>query len=339
MTTAATEEITLEQARTAHRVLEYCYEQEWTDGLPVVPPLEEVVREFIKYSGRDPAEVIGRADHLDRNCTLELAAVNAVMAGCRREHFPVVVAAIEALNASSGPNWAWCQSTSGQAQMVIVNGPVRESAGFNSKVNVFGDGFRANATVGRAVRLIIMNAFGIRPQEFDQSTQANPMKYTTCIAENEEESPWEPWHVERGYARDASVVTALYARSSLHVQTRRNEPEYILRAIADSMSIPTARGRGSVVAMSPQHARLIAEKGWSKADAKAFLAEHWGRRRGELKELGVEQMAGEGLDDEFVRFGGPEQILIVVTGGFTNSISTVIPASDLSFDTKEIRHI
>jgi hypothetical protein len=172
MTTVSGEEVTVDEARTAHRVLEYCYEQEWTDGLPVVPPLEELVRRLVDYAGRDSQEVIARADHLDSSCTIELAAVNSVMAGCLPEHFPVVVAAIEALDASSEANWAWCQSTSGQAQMVIVNGPVRESAGFNSKVSVFGDGFRANATVGRAVRLIIMNALGIRPHEFDQSTQA-----------------------------------------------------------------------------------------------------------------------------------------------------------------------
>jgi hypothetical protein len=337
MTTVSGEEVTVDEARTAHRVLEYCYEQEWTDGLPVVPPLEELVRPLIDHAGRDPQEVIARADHLDRNCTIELAAVNSVMAGCLPEHFPVVVAAIEALDASSGANWAWCQSTSGQAQMVIVNGPVRESAGFNSKVNVFGDGFRANATVGRAVRLIIMNALGIRPHEFDQSTQGTPLKYTTCIAENEEENPWDSWHVERGYPAEASVVTALYVRSALHVQTARNEPESILLAIADSMSTSSSRGRGFVVAMSPQHAHLIATKGWSKADVKQFLAEHWGRPRGELRRLGVERAAGEGPDAEFVNFGGPDSILLVVTGGFTNSISTVIPASDLSFDTKEIR--
>ena len=336
MTSTASEEITLDEARTAHRVIEYCYDQEWTDGLPVVPPLEELVREFIDYSGRDAQEVIARADHLDRNCTLELAAINSVMAGCRPEHFPVVVAAIQALDVSSGPKWAWCQSTSGQAQLVIVNGPVRDSAGFNSKVNVFGDGFRANATVGRAVRLVIMNAFGIRPLEFDQSTQGNPLKYTACIAENEEESPWEPWHLERGYAADSSVVTALYVRSSLHVQTGRNEPEYILGAIADAMSVSASWGRGFVVAMCPQHARLIADKGWSKAQAKQFLAEHAGGQRADLKGLGAERAAGDGPDDEFVRFGDPDQILLVVTGGFTNAISTVIPASDRSFDTQEI---
>jgi hypothetical protein len=258
------------------------------------------------------------------------------MAGCRPEHFPVVVAAIEALNASSGPNWAWCQSTSGQAQLVIVNGPVRDSAGFNSKVNVFGDGFRANATVGRAVRLIIMNAFGIRPGEFDQSTQGTPLKYTACIAENEEENPWEPWHVERGYIADASVVTALYVRSCLHVQTRRNEPEHILHAIADSVATPSSWGRGFVVAMGPQHARLIADKGWSKSQVKQFLADHCGRRRAELKDLGADRAAGDGPSDEFVRFGDPDQFLLVVAGSFTNSISTVIPASDRSFDAQEI---
>jgi hypothetical protein len=133
------------------------------------------------------------------------------------------------------------------------------------------------------------------------------------------------------------VVTALYVRSALHVQTARNEPESILLAIADSMSPSSSRGRGFVVAMSPQHAHLIATKGWSKADVKQFLAEHWGRPRGELRRLGVERAAGEGPDHEFVNFGGTDSLLLVVTGGFTNSISTVIPASDLSFDTKEIR--
>ncbi|MCS7174084.1 MAG: hypothetical protein N0A24_12125, partial [Armatimonadetes bacterium] len=183
-----------EAVEQARGVMEYCYERGWTDGLPVVPPAEEFVEEFLAQVDRDPEEVLLAQEHLGRRCTVRLAAANAVMAGCRPEHFPVVLAALEGLERTAGSR-GLLQSTSGQAVLVVVNGPIRQELGFNGSDNVFSPGDRANATVGRAIRLVVLNALGIRPHVFDQSTQGTPAKYSFCIAENEEESPWEPLHV------------------------------------------------------------------------------------------------------------------------------------------------
>ena len=261
----------LETALGARELIEYCYAQGWTDGLPVVPPVQEIVDEFLAQTARDPDEVLMVQPHLDRVCTVRHAAINAVMAGCRPEYFPVLLAALDAFEAGGSPRTNLMQSTTGQAEIIIVNGPIRGELGFNSTGNIFGPGDRANATLGRALRLIIMNALGIRPHEFDQSTQGTSAKYTCCIAENEEDSPWEPLHVERGFPREASTVTVQMVRGDLYVEHRSSQvPEEILATIADSM---TAAGLitqvtekvsplGGVVVIGPEHAQLIARRGW-----------------------------------------------------------------------------
>ncbi|HZV50859.1 MAG TPA: hypothetical protein VFD49_13960 [Candidatus Dormibacteraeota bacterium] len=345
-------ELTVERVKDLQRVIEHYFEQGWTDGLPVVPVTEDTVREFVEFAGRDPGEKVAVVEHLGRACTVELAAIAAAMAGCRKEYFPVVLAAVEALR----PNIATglLQSTTGQAQLIIVNGPIRTRLGFNAAGNVFGPGSRANATVGRAFRLIVMNVFGIRPGELDQATQGTPAKYSFCIAENEEESPWEPLHVERGFAREADVVTAHFARSTLHVENRiSNRPEDILLTIADSMSYAGSwqAGRGYTVVMGPEHAQLIARHGWTKQDVKRFLWEHWGRRKSDLRRFGLyredvvrdDPLSGgasavAGNADEFIRFGeSPDSILLVVAGANNAGVSTVVPMVRPLFPSQVVR--
>src|SRR3981081_692039 len=182
----------------AQRATEHCDEQGCPDGLPVVPATGPLVERFLLHTRRDPGEVIGRMEHLGRECTVELAAINAAMAGCRPEYFPVVLAAWDALmreRSATGGGW---QSTSGPAPLIVVNGPVRAELGFNSAGGVFGPGFRANATVARAIGLIVRNALGILPQVLEQATQGVPGRWSLCIGENEEESPWEPLSAEGG---------------------------------------------------------------------------------------------------------------------------------------------
>src|SRR5436190_6192038 len=163
MTRATRPDLTDEAARSARQAIEYCFEQGWTDGLPVVPPLQEFVDEFLTQTQRDPAEVLMTVQHLDRACTVQQAAINAVMAGCRPEYFPVLLAVLDAFANGAGAISGLLQSTTGQAEIIIVNGPIREQLGFNRQDNIFSPGDRPNATIGRALRLIIMNAFGIRP--------------------------------------------------------------------------------------------------------------------------------------------------------------------------------
>jgi hypothetical protein len=345
------DDLTPAHVRDFQRAVEFYFQQGWTDGLPVVPVDQQTVRSFVDHAGRDGAEVVATVTHLGRTCTVEMAAAAAAMAGCRKEYFPVVLAAVEALEPSFATGLL--QSTTGQCQLVIVNGPIRGQLGFNSRGNVFGPGFRANATVGRALRLIVLNALGIRPHEFDQATQGTPAKYSFCIAENEEESGWEPLHVERGFATDASVVTAHFARSTLHVENRMSSrPGEILLTIADSMSYAGAwqAGRGYTVVMGPEHAQLLARHGWSRLDVKRFLWEHWGRRRGDLRRLGLYRAEGDGTDplagtgamvdgtdDEFIRFGdSPDSILLVVAGAPNAGVSTVIPTVRPMFHSLEV---
>ncbi|MGH2586917.1 MAG: hypothetical protein ACRDJE_18545, partial [Dehalococcoidia bacterium] len=221
----------------------------------------------------------------------------------------------------------------GQAPVLVVNGPIRERLGFNSRENIFGPGDRPNATVGRAMRLIILNVLGVRPHEFDQSTHGTPLKYACCIAENEEESPWEPLHVERGFSPETSTVTVQMTRSDLHVEHRSTQvPEEILLTIADSMSYaggiyeapPYNRTSGSIVVMGPEHAQVIASRGWSKQQVKEFLWEHFGRTKRELRRFAkIIEMEDE-AEDAFIHTSqSPDSILLVVSGATNAGVSTV----------------
>jgi hypothetical protein len=332
MTQTRNREMTEGDARSARAAIEYCYEQGWTDGLPVVPAIPEFLDEFLAQTRRSPDEVLMTQDHLNRVCTVRHATINAIMAGCRPGYLPVLLAAIDAFQ-SIGAGGGLLQSTTGQAQIIIVNGPARERLGFNSKENIFGPGDRANATVGRALRLIILNALGVRPHEFDQSTQGTPAKYSCCIAENEEESPWEPLHVERGYAAETSTASIQMVRSDLHVEHRSTQvPEDILLSIADSMSYaggiyeapPFNRTNGSVVVMGPEHANIIAARGWSKQDVKQFLWEHFGKTKAQLRSYGkIIGLEDEPEDAWIPSSTGPDMITLVVSGAANAGVTTV----------------
>ena len=177
-------------------------ERGWTDGLPIVPPTERRVHELLKQTPRDPREVVGVLPPRQGEATVEKIAVNAVMAGCRPEYFPVVLAAIEAL-ADPLFNLDSVQATTHPvATLLVVNGPITRAIGLQAGYGSFGQGFRANLTIGRAVRLVLMNVGGGLPGSGDRATQGTPAKIAYCVAENEAESPWEPLHVEAGLPAD-----------------------------------------------------------------------------------------------------------------------------------------
>ncbi|MCH7746379.1 MAG: hypothetical protein IIC84_09925, partial [Chloroflexi bacterium] len=187
--------------------IEKCYELGWTDGLPVVPPTSERVQQFIDYVGRSPDEVLGSVPERRREVNVGKAAANAVMAGCLPEYFPVVLAACEAMLDPTfnlvGPS----SSLGGAGILLIVNGPVIRELNINARNNLFGPGNRANATIGRSIRLILMNACAAIPGLFDRSILGHPGKYSFCIAEAETETHWNPLHVERGFSAEQSAVT------------------------------------------------------------------------------------------------------------------------------------
>jgi hypothetical protein len=263
------------------------------------------------------------------------------MAGCLPEYFPVVLAVLEAC---MDPRWGHFHgstaSTGGTAQLIVVNGPIRTRLGMNAGINVFGPGNRANATIGRAMRLILLNVFGMTPGLFDMSVQGHPGKYSFCIAENEEESPWAPWHVERGFHPHESTVTVIAARGVQPVETRgANTPEGVLHTIADTMvHLGAIDNRPKVVVMGPEHAQLIARHGWSKAEVRRFLAENARRPVDDVERVRMRRRSSVDREepqipallplerDGYVYQGqGPDHILLVVAGGNNGGVSSVIP--------------
>jgi hypothetical protein len=258
--------------------LEYCYEQGWTDGLPVVPCTEDLLERFLSRTDREPDDVVVHLPSLNRGCTVRLAAVNAAMAGCLPEYFPVVLAAWEAVGDDGYAGQGMWQSTSGSAPFLIVNGPVREQIGLNCAGNVFGSGFRANATIGRALRLTAINVFGLEPHVLDQATQGQPARYACCIGENEEDSPWPALHEQYGFDARDSTVTAMTIRSVNHVEARHTRAgEQLLMDFAGTIARTGAllhRTGSACVVLSPEHAHLLAGQGWDKPAIGEFLHEH-----------------------------------------------------------------
>lgn len=275
---------------TAQQMIESAFAAGWTDGLPTVPCSPRLLAEFLERTSRDPEEVVMRMTHLNRQCTVREAAVNAIMAGCLPEYFPVVLAALDSLEALGvGPSALW-QSTTGTAPFIIVNGPIRNELQINSQGNIFGSGFRANATIGRTIRLITLNVFMLRPHLLDQATQASPAKYTCCIAENEEASPWPAFHEEFGFAANDSTVATMLIRGTLYMESRQtSNPEQLANDFVDSI-VRTGRilgdGGTTCLVLSPEHARVFGDANWSKADIRSYIFDHATRTIPELNHVG-----------------------------------------------------
>lgn len=318
----------LEFARAA---IEYAYDQGWTDGLPVVPVTRPMVEEFLAQTTRPADEVIAAVPHLNRECTVEQAAVNAALAGCRPEYFPVVLAAWEALGrdrAVVGGGW---QSTSGPAPLIVVNGPIRHRLRINCTGGVLGPGFRANATIARAVGLVVRNVFGIRPQELEQATQGVPGRWTLCIGENEEESPWQPLAAEVGLPAGTDAVSATLLRTCEFVDNRHTQnPEELLADFADTISrtgaaIVPFSSAGLVLGV--EHAQMLAASGFAKRDVQQWLYERCVRSHEDLARAGkgLGERTGPGIDEYGLHMlPSPEQLMIVVAGARNAAMSMVV---------------
>ncbi len=319
--------------------VERCYELGWTDGLPVVPPTDYKVSQFLEKAGREAAEVVGEIPERRRVITCDKVAANAVMAGCLPEYFPVVLAATEAMLAPEfnlvGPS----SSLGGAGILVIVNGPVARDLAINSRNNLFGPGNRANATIGRAVRLILMNACAAIPGLFDRSVIGHPGKYTYCIAEADADTHWTPLHAERGFSPEQSAVTVFAAEAPRQVRAV-GHPQAILYSIADvasslgtSMSTAGSVGdrsagvrQGEIVVTFAGNSRLWRD--WTKQDIRNHLHPRIRRSMAELKRAQVFDGPIEPADEgQFVNLiGQPEDILVVFAGGEEANMSSVIPS-------------
>lgn len=289
------DETTTAEADVLREIVEHYFDKEWTDGLPVVPVTETLLAEFLATVARDPDEVLFSITHLNRHLTVRLAAINAAMAGCRSEYFPVVVAAWEAIAKEPHPARGIWQSTTGTAPLLVVNGPVRERIGLNSTGNIFGSGFRANATIGRAIRLGCINVFGLHPHKLDQATQGTPAKYSACIAENEEQSPWPALHTEHGFEASDDVVTAFVIRSVIHIEARHTQsPEQLARDLTDTIVRTGAlihEYTSALLVLTPEHADVFASAGWSKDDLRSFVYDNAVRKREDLVAVGKDALS------------------------------------------------
>lgn len=240
-----------------------------TDGLPVIPPLEKYVEAMIDYVGLPPEELVAAIPPEGGPATVEKLAVNAVMAGCLPEYFPVVIAAIRAL-AEPRFNLLGVQTTTNPvAPVLVVNGPIRNRVGIHCRRGCLGPGFRANATIGRAVKLALLNIGGCPPGDVAKSIHGFPGRYTFCFGELEEESPWDPLHVERGFEREQSTVSVFGGQGTQNLYACFLKPESVIHMVADGMACygnnGYLRGTGNpLVVLSPGHARLFAGHGWSK---------------------------------------------------------------------------
>ena len=242
----------------------------WSDGLPLVPPTEERVLRMLDGTSRDPQEVLGLVPPDLAPATIEKIAVNAVMAGCKPEYLPVVLAAVEAVLEEVFAMHGVLATTMFVGPVVVVNGPVRRRIGMNTKGNALGQGNRANAAIGRALQLVIRNIGGGRPQEVDRATLGNPGKYTYCFAEDEEGSSWEPLAAERGVPPGRSAVT-MFAGFGLQgvVDQKSRDPESLSRSFAGSLkaihNIKLAPACDAMLVVCPEHHRTFKNAGWTKA--------------------------------------------------------------------------
>jgi hypothetical protein len=311
--------------------IEFCFQQGWTDGLPVVPPTEPAVRAMLEAAGLEPDREVCFITNRQVAVSAEKVAVNAVMAGCLPEHMPIVVAAIEAI---ADPKWGYhgpAASTGGAAPLMIVNGPIAARLGFNSGDNLFGPGWRSNATTGRAVRLIMRNVIGTLPGALDRGTVAHPGKYSYVIAENEAESPWTPLHVQRGFTKEQSAVTVLAAEGPRQFYNQLSSTaKGVLTSLCDDMKHHGATNSQPqyVVVLAGEHMRTIANDGWSKADIQKFVYENTQNPVAHIKR--VERLAGSVTpqDETSMRplVASPDDVLVVAAGGRAGAFSCYIPA-------------
>lgn len=272
------EELTV--ADSAEAVTSLYFSRGWTDGLPIHPPTEEAVERMLTGTKRAPFDVIAAVPPSWGEATVEKIAINAVMAGCLPEYMPVLIAAVSAMCEKPVDMMGMQPTTHPVAPLMIVNGPIAKKLDINSKSGAFGPGWRSNATLGRAVRLMLINIGGAFPGKTDMSCQGQPSKYVYCIAENEEDSPWEPLSVSRGFAPGVSTVSIVGLENPHNINDHDAlSAEEVLSTIVGSMATlgsnnvrGTLGGEGdAMLALGPEHAQTIAKAGYTRKSLRDYL--------------------------------------------------------------------
>ncbi len=320
-------------------LVEWYFEEGWTDGLPVVPPTREAVDAVVAALGGEPQFVEMRVPPRYGSLSREVLAINMVMAGCKPQYAPVVRAAILAMGERAF-NLNGVQATTHMAApLLVVNGPVALRIGMNGGSGAFGSGNRANATIGRALRLILLNVGGGRPGDLDKSTLGQPGKYTYAVAENEAQSPWAPYHVEKGFHPSDSTVFLLAAEPPHSVTNHiADDAQGILDSIVSAMSTiannnAVSSGHCAVV-IGPEHARTIAGKGWGRQDVKSYLAMNahnlfseisFNGRYGKIYNRNLPKWYKRESDARIPIVPTPDHIHLFVVGGESGRFSAFIP--------------
>ena len=283
-------------------IMEACFERGWSDGLPLVPPTPLRVTRMLSSTDRSANEIVGSVPPDNRPCTIEKIAINAVMAGCKPDYLQVVIAALKAALKDEFCMHGLLCTTYFSTPVMIVNGPITKQIGMNSGVNALGQGNRANATIGRALQLIVRNVGGGIPGGIDRATLGNPGKYTFCFCEDESDAEWPSLSMDRGYTREDSVIN-LFAGSGVQpfVDQQSRQPDSLVKNLANSLrSVANTRSFGmadAIIVISPEHRRVLREGGWTKPNLKQALYD-------ELKTPGADIIRGkdgiaEGMPEKF----------------------------------------
>ncbi len=319
----------------AEIVSDYFYTRGHTDGLPVIPPTEARVQRCVEAAGRDPRDSLGPVPPLNGEATIEKIAVNAVMAGCKPAYMPLIVAALEAMLVPEFALAGLQPTTNPLTPLLIVNGPLRPRIELNSATGVMGPGWRANATIGRAIRLILLNLGGAIPGDVDKCTQGFVGKYGLCIGENEEESPWEPFHVSRGFARKDEVVTVVGVNASTNIHDSSGDWQDLLKTLTGSLVSPGTANVADpfstpVIVLNPLHARILADAGFTRSSLQDHIyrqarlpGDGLSQRRSHLRM--AEGEAHYLVEGSIPFTNDPSSILIVVAGGMQGGHSCYLP--------------
>jgi hypothetical protein len=316
----------------AFAINEHYQQQGWTDGLPIVPPTEELVWRFLRAAQLQPKDVVALETVRQRPITAEKVAINAVMAGCSPSYMPVIVAILKAMGDEDFNMHGSTASTGGSAPFIVVNGPIRTALGMNATHSVFGAGNRANATIGRAIRLILINVLGCIPGQLDRSTLGHAGKYSFCIAEDEEDSPWLPLAQERGVPAGQSGVTVMAAEASRQIMNEwTHDPEEIMETFAAEIRhnmLTYSIWSGNYAIIIPKQLReLLVAAGWQKKDIREYVFRSARVRRKGWGTVGKGNLVnrGKGPEQEFTALRSPDDLLVVAAGGPAGGFGAVIP--------------
>ena len=310
---------------------EFYLENGLTDGLPIVPPTNEKVQAMLDYCNLSPDTIIGQEPVRQKEFTAEKIAINAVMAGCKPEYFPVVLASVEAALQDEFCMHGLLCTTYFSSPVMIVNGPITKEIGMNSGINALGQGNRASATIGRALQLLIRNVGGGIPGGIDRATMGNPGKYTFCFAEDESDDGWATLAQDRGFTRLDSIIS-LFPGEGLQpiVDQKSRTAASLAKSIAKSLqTVVNAKLYGAadaILVVSVEHRRVIRDSGWTKENFREALSENLTMPASDLiiGAQGISEGMPEAFKDQVVNKFRDDGLHIASTGAKAGMFSAII---------------